>query len=109
MTSDDKLEIRVTLEERLQFLESRELSIQAGTCPDDNEYASMISEMHLNMVMRERESRLVGEVREALARLRDPDYGFCRECGEYIGLPRLKANPLAVYCIACQESVERAA
>lgn len=109
MTSDDKLEIREYLEERLQFLESRNLSIEAGSCPDDNEYASMVSDMHFNVVMRERESRMLGQVRQALDRLGKGDYGYCEECGEYIGLARLKANPQAVYCIACQEMTERAA
>lgn len=109
MTADDKLEIRMFLEERLEYLESRTISIDATTCPDDNEYASIISEMHFNVALRERESRQLAEVREALERLSDTDFGYCEECGEYIGQARLKAYPLALYCIDCQERTERAA
>ncbi|BBD07029.1 TraR/DksA family transcriptional regulator [Desulfovibrio ferrophilus] len=109
MTADDKLEIRESLRERLRFLESRNLSIDASNCPDENEYASLVSEMHFNVVMRERESRQLVEVREALDRLCDPDFGYCEECGESIGLARLKANPQALFCIICQEQTEQAA
>jgi len=38
----------------------------------------------------------------ALQRLRDKEYGECRECGEHIGYPRLKARPEAPLCLACQ-------
>jgi DnaK suppressor protein len=40
----------------------------------------------------------------ALAKLRDePDsYGECEECGEEIGLARLKAMPYAELCVTCQ-------
>jgi len=109
VTADDKLEIREYLQDRLHFLESRNVSIDASSCPDDNEYASMVSEMHFNVVLRERESRQLKEVRQAISRMKDPEFGFCAECGEPIGLARLKANPLATHCIACQEQVERAA
>ncbi|MBU1002825.1 MAG: TraR/DksA C4-type zinc finger protein [Proteobacteria bacterium] len=109
MTADDKLEIREYLHERLRFLESRNVSIDAPSCPDENEYASLVSEMHFNVVMRERESRQLREVREALHRLQEPSFGFCEECGEHIGLARLKANPQALYCITCQEQTEQAA
>ena len=109
MTADDKLDIRDFLEERLRFLEARSISIDAPNCPDDNEYASLVSEMHFNVALRERESRQLAEVRQALARLRDPDFGYCEECGEHIGQARLKAYPLATYCIHCQEETERAA
>lgn len=109
MTADDKLEIREYLQERLRFLESRNVSIDAMNCPDENEYASLVSEMHFNVAMRERESRQLAEVRGALGRLRDPEFGFCEECGEYIGLARLKANPQTLFCITCQEQTEQAA
>ncbi len=42
------------------------------------------------------------QVEAALQRLRDGEYGECRECGEDIGFPRLKARPEAPLCLACQ-------
>ena len=37
----------------------------------------------------------------ALARLREPDYGVCIECGKDIGFVRLNADPWARHCQAC--------
>lgn len=106
MTSDDKLEIRAYLEEKLEFLGGRELSIAVRNCPDDNDCATMLSEVHCNVILRERETRELQEIVDALDRLNAPDFGICEECGEPIGLPRLKARPQARFCIACQTRVE---
>jgi len=46
----------------------------------------------------------------ALARIEDGTYGKCEECGETIGLERLKARPVTTLCIDCkslQEAEER--
>ncbi|HEY0202511.1 MAG TPA: TraR/DksA family transcriptional regulator [Burkholderiaceae bacterium] len=45
-------------------------------------------------------------VRAALARIADGSYGQCIECGKFIGLPRLLAQPAAARCIACQSKAE---
>lgn len=39
------------------------------------------------------------EIEAALRRLEAGDYGYCEETGDEIGLPRLRANPLARLCI----------
>jgi len=106
MTADDRLEIRRSLEEQLEDLASRELCLSAEFCPDENEYASRVYDLHVSVSLRERESRVAARVRAALRRLADPEYGTCRECGEAIGLPRLKANPVAELCVSCQEARE---
>lgn len=106
MTADDRLEIRRSLEELLDDLGSRELCLRAEYCADENEYASRVYEMHVAVSLRERESRMFARARAALRRLADPEYGVCRECGEEIGLPRLKANPLAEFCVACQSVLD---
>ena len=43
-------------------------------------------------------------VEEALARIAEGTYGCCPGCNEEISVKRLTALPLAVYCIACQDS-----
>ncbi len=45
---------------------------------------------------------------EALERMDEGIYGECRECGDRIPDPRLKAVPWASLCIKCQEEVEAA-
>ncbi len=109
MTADDKLEIRAYLEEKLEFLGGRELSIAVRNCPDENDYASMVSQVHCNVILRERETRELREILRALDRLAAPGFGRCEECGEPIGLPRLKARPQARFCIECQMAHELAA
>ena len=45
-------------------------------------------------------------VTAAIERFREDEYGECLGCGEPIGYPRLKAQPEAPLCIACQSQRE---
>lgn len=106
MTADDKLEIRTYLEEKLAFLGGRELPITVRSCPDENDCATMLAEVHCNVILRERETRELKEILRALDKLKAPGFGYCEDCGEYIGLARLKARPQARFCIDCQMARE---
>jgi RNA polymerase-binding protein DksA len=80
----------------------------AGAVADigDESVANMLADVDIADVDRD-----VGELREvesALARLREGRYGVCADCGEAIGYSRLKANPAAARCVACQGRQERA-
>lgn len=44
---------------------------------------------------------------EALARVSAGSYGTCASCGGRIALRRLRAQPAARMCLACQESLEQ--
>ena len=46
-------------------------------------------------------SRDERELRSALERLRQPDYGVCIECGSDIAFVRLQENPDALHCADC--------
>ena len=62
------------------------------------------------MRMRDRESRLIIKIKQALERIQDGTYGICEECEEPIGIERLRARPVTNYCITCktkQENMER--
>lgn len=48
------------------------------------------------------------DARRALAQLDSGTYGICGRCSEPIPVARLQAQPLATYCIGCQEAVEKA-
>lgn len=48
---------------------------------------------------------LLREIREALDRIADGEYGFCLECDEPISRKRLEAIPWARHCIQCQEEL----
>ena len=47
------------------------------------------------------------ELEAARTRLSEGRYGTCDDCGGEIGYERLKANPAAVRCIACQTRHEK--
>ena len=38
--------------------------------------------------------------------LADDEFGYCKQCDEYIAEARLLANPSAQYCVACQTKIE---
>lgn len=54
-----------------------------------------------------RETRLLRQARAALRRMDEGDYGICLNCEEPILPKRLDAIPWALYCVRCQEAVDR--
>ena len=43
----------------------------------------------------------LNQVKQALARMTDGNYGNCQQCGQPIALARLKASPTATNCQDC--------
>jgi RNA polymerase-binding protein DksA len=79
----------------------------AGPAPDagDASVADLISDLENAEVTRD-----VGELRaleQARARLKDGSYGVCVQCGGDIAFERLRANPAASRCLACQHMFEK--
>jgi len=48
------------------------------------------------------------EQRVSMQRLEKGEYGICEDCGEEIGIERLKARPVTTLCISCKSSQEMA-
>lgn len=67
------------------------------------------SERGMDEAFSEMEARELAAVRQALARLRDGEYGICAECDGEIPYDRLRAEPWAVRCVACEGAREAAA
>ncbi|MBM3745005.1 MAG: TraR/DksA family transcriptional regulator [Acidobacteria bacterium] len=55
----------------------------------------------------DRESRLLRNVRAAIRRIDEGNYGVCAHCDEPISPKRLAAVPWASMCIRCQEAFDR--
>ena len=54
-----------------------------------------------------RSARLrIQRIQTAIRRIVDGEYGDCLECGELIGLQRLKVQPESPFCILCQSQRE---
>lgn len=68
--------------------------------------ASMGFDTDFTLRLRERESRLILKVIEALERLDQGVFGICEECGRSISEARLKARPIATLCIECKRAQE---
>lgn len=83
-----------------------ELVDERETLPDLADRATQETDRDMSLIMRERDRRLLREVRQALQRMDNGEYGVCEECGEEIPLPRLKAQPMATLCVACKQSLE---
>ena len=56
--------------------------------------------------MRDRERKLLTKINEAFSRIESGDYGRCEECGDEIGIERLKARPVTTLCIGCKSAQE---
>jgi DnaK suppressor protein len=67
--------------------------------------AAAAVDTHANLIDRA-ESRL-RLIDEALARVNNGTYGFCADCGDEIGLERLKVLPFAVRCVDCESRRSR--
>jgi DnaK suppressor protein len=48
-------------------------------------------------------TRMLSELRQAVATLDDGEYGVCEDCEEAIGQRRLDAIPWTRVCVKCQE------
>jgi DnaK suppressor protein len=75
-----------------------EMDIQS----DPNDRASRETDISLELRSRDRESKLIKKIDEALERIDSGDYGYCEVCGVEIGIERLEARPTAELCIDCK-------
>jgi DnaK suppressor protein len=102
--------------EQLQGNQRKALGGDIHLDPDDfpDEIDTASSEVNLQFTgrLREREQGLLAKVDTALRKIEDGEYGECMNCGEDIGVKRLRARPVAELCIDCkseQEKLERRA
>ncbi|MBI1943189.1 MAG: TraR/DksA family transcriptional regulator [Betaproteobacteria bacterium] len=72
---------------------------------DDDAVADL--ETDLDIAELERATQLLRSAEAALARLHEPEFGLCEDCGAEIPYSRLRTNPVATRCIDCQRTRER--
>ena len=61
----------------------------------------------LDLILTDREKRKLAQIDDALDRIEENTYGLCEECGVKIPKARLKVLPFAIFCVECQEKIER--
>ena len=79
------------------------------THADPADCASAEEEHAMEALLCSREFNQLRKIDDAIDRIHNRSYGWCRDSGEPIGLGRLVACPTAVLCIEAQELHERAA
>ena len=80
---------------------AREVLLQDGDDAPQRE-----PERELDMALTDRETRELGTVSDALRRLRSGQYGVCTDCEADIPFDRLKVEPWALRCVACETKRE---
>ncbi len=80
----------------------------AGSSSDPMDAAKEREDEAVRLAVLQRRHELEATVEEVLQSLATGQYGRCVECGQHIALARLRAMPLALRCLVCQERFERA-
>ncbi len=110
MTTNEINKFKQVLEARqaelAQVLRNRD-GITIEKSPDALDEVQNAAERELAIRNLDRESKLMSNVRAALARIEDGTYGVCLNCEEEISIKRLNAVPQTPYCISCQENMDR--
>jgi DnaK suppressor protein len=107
------LHLRFLLSEQITTLQRNiDRSIQhmrkgREALPDTYDVAALASDSELEVTIRERDTRQVRDLQEAMARIAQGRYGICEVCESRISEKRLNANPVTTLCISCQEAKER--
>jgi len=103
--------LKAALESELQALESlREIADSgASTVELDQSKVGRLSRMDAmqQQAMQKEQNRRrdlrFEQIKAALRRMEEQDYGWCLDCGEAIKPERLAVNPAAAYCTQCAD------
>jgi DnaK suppressor protein len=109
---------KLLLEQRDQLVGNQrkalggDIHLDPDDFPDEIDTASSEINLQFTGRLREREQGLLAKIDTALGKMDDGNFGECVNCGEDIGVKRLRARPVAELCIDCkaeQEKLERRA
>ena len=71
--------------------------------PDYADAATARTDRDVGVRALESQRKLIFKIDEALQRIADGSYGYCKETGEPIGLKRLEARPIATLSVEAQD------
>ena len=74
--------------------------------PEPADRAALESDRNATLRIRDRERKLINKIDEALERIEAGGFGVCEECGDEIGVERLRARPVTTLCIQCKAEQE---
>jgi RNA polymerase-binding protein DksA len=95
---------KVLLEERLDRIKE---NLRRGFNADSGEMAKELEDQEVVDALGNDTRKDLRAISAALRRIEAGDYGLCLECGDPIADERLRATPVAEYCIDCANEIER--
>jgi len=75
---------------------------------DSDDEPQREGEREVDMALNDLELQELGEVSNALRRLKSSQFGLCSDCDSEIPFDRLKVEPWALRCVSCESQRERA-
>ncbi|TLS67251.1 RNA polymerase-binding protein DksA [Mariprofundus erugo] len=75
--------------------------------PDPTDQASMETDLDFDLRIKDRERKLIRKIDQAIARIKDGEFGECESCGGAISVKRLQARPVTTLCIDCKTAQEQ--
>lgn len=108
----------VKLEEKLRALK-HELEYLLGTSRDSSRPVGLdqpigrlsrvdaLQQQAMAQANREGHEKRLKQVNGALLAIRSGTYGECRRCEEPIEIARLQVRPESLFCLACQQQIEK--
>lgn len=82
---------------------AREVLLQDG-----DDAPQRAADREIDLVRNDAELRELGAISRALKRVHSAEFGLCADCGQPIAFDRLKAEPWAQRCVACESAREGA-
>jgi len=82
------------------------LKVYDDQLPDPLDQAVQSTERNFSHHLCSRNNMVIREIEQALQDIEDGEYGICDRCNEDIPIERLKARPMARYCISCMAQLE---
>lgn len=105
ITEAEITKIEKQLRAQLEELSSRAHEVEGEMRePLDNDMEEQLTEIDdddVNQGIDNVINQEIMQVRAALSRIEDGDYGTCSNCGKDIAAKRLEAMPMATRCIDC--------
>jgi DnaK suppressor protein len=117
LTAEQRQTLAAALRQRLAAVQQELLTRQQGLSPaeqalatreqDGDDALQLASEREVQQAVEGMEETELLSLRAALARVQEPDYGLCGDCGKAIPFGRLQVEPQALRCVACETRREK--
>ncbi len=104
MLIEEKTKILRKLQKNMQEVDSSRDRQGVG---DEIDSAVAMEMENLANALSSMEMARLRQIEDALRRIEEGTYGYCKVCGEPIEEGRLLAKPFATMCISCKEAEER--